>query len=35
MNEISLSIIKKIFEFEEIFEEEQCDQLVICTSVHM
>ena len=28
MNEISLSIIQKIFEFEQVFEEEQCDLLV-------
>ena len=28
MNEISLSIIQKIFEFEQVFEKEQCDLLV-------
>lgn len=28
MNEISLNIIQKIFEFEQVFEEEQCGLLV-------
>ena len=28
MNEISLNIIQKIFEFEQVFEKEQCDLLV-------